>query len=608
MSYLIDVATLAAILAIATHGYMLIKGLGGLLHLGHAVFYGLGAYGAAIASVKLLPAGAFPLSLLLGALTAGVGGLLVGLPGLRDRARYFMIVTFAIQLIFVTFMINLEITGGPDGLNNIPGIALGPWQPGSKDVIALGPLQVTYPVLKLAVMIGFAALSFLLCTRLIRSPYGRLVRATREDELVVEAYGRAATPVKLGILVIGAALTGFAGALFAHHFNYVGPSQFELDATVLFLVMLIVGGQYSLLGATLGTVLMIALLEVLRYLLESVLVVPFEMTAHLRQVFFAVALLAMLSLRGGGIMPERLPRYRNARPAPAPQGDDEFAPVPVDSLPVDSAPRVVPLPNHGPETKPILSARGLAKHFGGVQAVADAGLDLYKGRIVAIIGSNGAGKTSTFNMLSGFETPDSGTITLAGHAIAGKRPAAVARLGLARTFQDVRMWKGLTVIENILAAGLDQPGTHPLALLFRGGRARAAERANVERAWALLERFGLQHHANLRADQISYAQRKMLSLARITAFDPEVMLLDEPTSGVDPRRLSIFLDHIRAFAKVDNRAVCLIEHNMTVVRELADWVIFMDEGRTVAAGPPEEILGDHGLMRTYLGHREKKRA
>lgn len=603
MSYLIDTATLAAILVIATHGYMLIKGLGGLLHLGHAVFYGLGAYGAAIASLHLLPPGAFPLSLLVGAVVAGLGGLLVGLPGLRDRGRYFMIVTFAVQLIFVTFVINLDVTGGPDGLNQIPGLSLGPWQPTNRSVLDLGLVVLDYRTLKLIVMIGFAAASYALCRHLIRSPYGRLVRATREDELVVEAYGRQATRVKLSILVIGSGLTGFAGALFAHHFAYVGPSQFELDATVLFLVMLVVGGQYSLAGATLGALLMVALLEALRLLLENVLAVPFELTAHLRQVFFAITLILVLSLRGSGIIQERLPRYLRGGRLAVP-GTDEFAPTPV----AQTTTSVVDLPRPAVPAGPVLSARGLAKHFGGVQAVADASIDLYKGRIVAIIGSNGAGKTSTFNILSGFEVPDGGSVTLHGRAITGQNPAQIARAGLARTFQDVRVWKGLTVLENILAASAGQPGTNPLRVFGQPGAAARHEARNLERAWSLLERFGLQNHANLRADQISYAQRKMLSLARLTAFDPQVMLLDEPTSGVDPRRLDIFLDHIRAFARVEQRAVCLIEHNMAVVRELADWVVFMDEGRTIAAGPPDQILGDHELMRTYLGHRERKRA
>jgi branched-chain amino acid transport system permease protein len=602
MIYLIDVVTLAAILVVATHGYMLIKGLGGMLHLGHAVFYGLGAYAAAILSTRYLPGGSFLVSVLCGGIAAALGALLIGWPALKERGRYFMIVTFAFQLIFVTFAINLAITGGPDGISSVPGISLGPWHPGARDTIDLGPIHLTYAETKCLVMAGMAGLSFLFCRYLIRSPYGRLVRAVREDALVVEAYGRSANGIKLSIFTIGAAVAGIAGGLFAHHFNYVGPTQFELDTAILFLVMLIVGGQYSLIGATVGPVLMVALLEALRYLLEDVLFVTPELTAHLRQVFFAVTLIVVLSVRSKGLFPERPVRHRRQKDldgkAAELAGPQMVAPALVtrpsisgSASPVDGA-------------VPILTCRGLRKRFGGVQAVADAGLDLQAGQIVAIIGPNGAGKTSLFNILSGFTDSDGGQALLKGQPILGLKPSAIARLGLARTFQGVRAWNGLTTIENILAARRDQDGAHPVDLFARPFKVRRTQRNDVEWSLELLERFGLQHYADTPAAQLSYAQRKMLALARISAFEPDVMLLDEPTSGVDPRRLDVFLDHIRSFALRDGRAVGLIEHNMVVVRDLADRVVFMDEGRTLAVGSPAEILGDRMLMRVYLGHRE----
>jgi branched-chain amino acid transport system permease protein len=587
MLYVIDVLTLTAILAVAVHGYMLIKGLAGLLHLGHAVFYGLGAYGAAILAVKVLPPGTFPLAVLGGALVAAAGAVVIGWPALKARGRYFMIVTFAMQLIFITLVINLSITGGPDGLSSIPRISLGPWQPGRRWSMALGPVEIGLPQAKLAVMWAFAGLSFWICHRVIRSPYGRLIRAVREDERVVEAYGVDATRAKLSILVIGAAVTGAAGALFAHHFNYVGPSQYELDLTMLLLAMLILGGQYSLKGATLGAVLMMALLEALRFVLDNGLGVPLEMTAQLRQVAYAVVLILILAVRSKGLVPDRLVQY--GRPAQA---------LPAQARPAAPDTTVTEL------GEVVLAASNLEKHFGGLTAVAGAGLSLRKGRIIAIIGSNGAGKTTVFNMLSGFESADGGQAHVGGLPILGLGPAAIARLGVARTFQDVRIWNRLSVIENVLAASPRQPGRHPLRLFAQPGRVAAAEAANLAKAWALLERFGLADKANEAGSDLSYAQRKMLALARITAFDPKVMMLDEPTSGVDPRKLDVFLDHIRSFAVGDHRAVCLIEHNMAVVKELADWVLFMDEGKVVSSGTPRDVLGDHALMRRYLGHKK----
>lgn len=604
MGYVIDVVTLCAVMAIAVHGYMLIKGLGGLLNLGHAVFYGLGAYTAAILATRVLPPGTFPIALVAGALAAAGGAYLIGWPALKERGRYFMIVTFAIQLVFVNVVINLSITGGPDGISSIPRMSFGPWQMTSKTALDLGPFVIRPPHINLILILAMAVASYLLCRHLVRSPYGRLVRATREDELAVEAYGRATMPVKLSILAIGAGVTGAAGAIFAHYFNYVGPSQFELNLVVLFLMMLILGGQYSLVGATVGTVAMIVLLEALRYALENVLHVPFTITAHMREVVFSVVLILVLVVRPNGMFPERFIAYgipdRGVPPDVAPASAMAAKVAPESAPPAE----VARLPSAPGVTPPILSCVGLEKRFGGLAAVNGAGFDLIESKILAIIGPNGAGKTTVFNMLSGFVTPDAGEVFARGRRITGMAPDRIATLGIARTFQDVRVWQKLTAIENILAVTPNQPGEHPFRPFLTPGAVRRAETANVEYAWGLLERFGLADKANQLAGQLSYAQRKMLALARLTAFRPEVVLLDEPTAGVDPKRLDTFLRHIRSFADQDGKTICLIEHNMTVVRELADWVLFMEEGRVMAGGRPEDVLGDRALMASYLGQAE----
>ena len=617
MDYIVDVLTLTAVLTIAVHGYMLIKGLGGMLHLGHTVFYGLGAYASAVLTTTILPPGTFLISLLAGVLVAMAGAYLIGWVALRERGRYFMIVTFAVQLIFVTLVINFDFTGGPDGISSVPRMSLGPWQMTIRSELDLGVVTLKVSHINLLLIVGFATLSFFFCRFIIGSPFGRLVRATREDELAVEAYGRSAMPIKLSILAIGAGLTGAAGSIFAHYFNYVGPFQFELDLVVLFLMMLILGGQYNLVGATVGTVLMIVLLEFLRYLLEDILSVPFEVTAHMREVVFSVILILVLLLRPGGLLPERFKQYvrhanvssrnRNAIGAGSVGGRR-----PADSVAIAAFPSPRSPDNEdGPEGRvasgtavddsSVLCCRGLSKRFGGISAVNGADIELLDGKILAVIGPNGAGKTTVFNLLSGFEQPDEGKVYTRGLDITGRSPATIAGYGIARTFQDVRIWKRLTVIENVLAVFPDQVGEQAVGLLTGAGRARRTESENIEQAWLLLERFGLEDKANQIADQLSYAQKKMLSLARLTAFRPRVMLLDEPTAGVDLRRLETFLDHIQGFSTREKSTVCLIEHNMTVVRELADWVVFMDQGKVLAGGPPQEVLGDRHLMTIYLG-------
>ena len=548
-SYVVDVLTLTAVLMIAVHGYMLIKGLGGMLHLGHTVFYGLGAYTSAILTTTILPAGTFPISILAGAAVATVGAYLLGWPALRERGRYFMIVTFAVQLIFVTLVINLDFTGGPDGISSIPRMSLGPWQLSIRTTLPLGPVTLSVAEINLILITLFAVLSFFFCRFIVGSPYGRLVRAAREDELAVEAYGRAAMPVKLSIFAIGAAVTGAAGSIFAHYFNYVGPFQYELDLVILFLMMLILGGQYSLVGATVGTALVIVLLEFLRYFLEDVLSVPFEVTAHMREVVFSVILILVLLLRPGGLFPERFKQYVRKRKAENAQGGALARVAAVAPLrnpkPNDSYSRnpgavsVLDTEKEDGE-KPVLWCRDLSKHFGGIFAVDRATLELPEGKILAIIGPNGAGKTTVFNLLSGFELPDEGKVYTRTADITGKSPADIAGYGIARTFQDVRIWKRLTVIENILAVMPDQPGERPPRVIrgaWQGSPDRSREhRVRVVAARAF--RAGGQSQSAGRRDLLCTEKDAVIGAADgISARDHAARRADGGRRFAPPRHL-----------------------------------------------------------------------
>ncbi len=565
MEYILGVATLIGIWMIAVQGYMLIKGLAGLLHLGHAVFFGLGAYTAAILSRGLLPEGSYPLSLLAATIAGALGGLLIGVPSLRARGRYFMLVTFSVQLMFISIVSNLhDLTGGPDGLSRIPRAQLGPW-------------AVTSPEATLALVAVLAAGCYLFCHLTIQSPYGRLVRAVRDDELAAEAFGKHPNFVKLSIFMIGAGVTGFAGGVFAHYMRYVGPTQFGLDVVILFLVMLVLGGQFRLAGVVCGTLFVGVLLEGLRFL-----PLPRGSEAFLHQVVFGAILITILFLRPDGLLRERFPRFERFPAARSPAQEKE-------------TPKAV-------AAGAVLRVEGLAKEFGGVRALEGCSLELAAGRITAIIGPNGAGKTTIFNLITGFVAPDAGQVYYRGQPIVGLSPPRIAALGVARTFQDVRIWPRLTAIENILVAIPGQAGERPLSgLPFRAVVAEE-QRRNQELAWQLLDRFGLAQKANDLGGALSYAQQKMLALARLTALDPPVMLLDEPTAGVDVKRIGVFLDHIRRFAAEQRRTVCLVEHNMDVVRSLADHVLFVNEGKVMAAGTPQEVMADASLMKIYLGY------
>ena len=241
---------------------------------------------------------------------------------------------------------------------------------------------------------------------------------------------------------------------------------------------------------------------------------------------------------------------------------------------------------------PVLSIRGLVKRFGGLLAVEGFDFDLVPGLITALIGPNGAGKTTVFNMVTGVLTADGGTVQLGGRTLLGLRPHRVAALGVARTFQDLRLFSNMTVRDNVLAV------TERTPWLWQRGRG-AARQARVE---AALERVGLTARAGERAADLPYADAKFLSLARVLATDAPVWLLDEPASGLDPASRDRFCGLLRAAAGAGT-TICLIEHNLDIVAALSDRIAFLDRGRKLAEGEPQSILGDPELAAIYFGER-----
>jgi ABC-type branched-subunit amino acid transport system ATPase component len=243
----------------------------------------------------------------------------------------------------------------------------------------------------------------------------------------------------------------------------------------------------------------------------------------------------------------------------------------------------------------LLSVAGLSKRFDGIAAVSDFDLDLKGGLVTALVGPNGAGKTTIFNLVTGNLRADTGRILLEGRPITGLAPHRIARLGIARSFQDLRLFGHMTVRDNVRAA------TEPAAWFWQAGGA-SARRLRQDRVAAALERTGLGGLASARAIDLAYAERKFLSIARIIATGARIWLLDEPASGLDPPSRAHFVGLLRA-ATAEGITVCLIEHNLDIVTEVADRIAFLDEGRKLAEGEPAEILRDKALAAIYFGDR-----
>jgi ABC-type branched-subunit amino acid transport system ATPase component len=249
---------------------------------------------------------------------------------------------------------------------------------------------------------------------------------------------------------------------------------------------------------------------------------------------------------------------------------------------------------------PVLSVRGVARSFGGIRAVDDCSFDVRPGRITGLIGPNGAGKTTVFNVITGFLGADRGSIQLHGREILGLLPYQVERLGVVRTFQHLRLWSKMTVLENVLLGCATPTGENVFSLFLRAGAVRAEEARARERAMQVLEFFGLAGRTHELAEDLAYPEQKLLSMARIFAADAPVMLLDEPASGLDGESLRRIVPMVRKL--VDHgKTVLLIEHNMELVSELSDDVVFLHQGRVLASGAPAEITRDPALTEIYFG-------
>ena len=247
----------------------------------------------------------------------------------------------------------------------------------------------------------------------------------------------------------------------------------------------------------------------------------------------------------------------------------------------------------------MLEGTGLQKRFGGITAISSLDIKLTSGRITGLVGPNGAGKTTAFNVLTGFLQADEGEIRYKGDLLRNMRPHELVRAGIARSFQDLRLFTGMSVLENVLVALPRQSGDKLLKLFLQPFRVRREDAANARKAMAILEFIGLKDRAFDLADDLSYAEEKLLVVARLIATEAEVLLFDEPLSGLDTTAMQKIIDLLRRLAH-GNKAICIIEHNLEAIRSACDHLIYLDEGRALAAGDPEELMRDPDLVRRYF--------
>ena len=568
MDFWLHVLNMIGLFVILGLSLNLLLGYAGMASMAHAAFFGVGAYTTALTARDLgLP---FPLTMLVAvAVTALLAGV-VTFPALRVRGEYLILLTLAFQMVVYGLMLSwVDLTAGRTGISAIPRPRL------------FGATLITPAQFLPLIAVGTAAV-FAVAYRIGESPLGRVLKAVRDDEVATLAIGKSVLRYKVLVFCVSGGLAAVAAALFAHYQAFINPFSFNLDRSIFIVALVVLGGTANLVGTVVGGALFVGLPELLRFLQARQ-----DIVDAIRNLLFGLLLMLFMRFRPEGFVPEHARAGRPARPRPAePSGA--------------AAPPFLPARSDPAPARPALRAEGLRKSFGGITAARDLSLTLPPGKITALVGPNGAGKTTVFNLLTGFIIPDAGTVLLHGTDVTRLTPWKTVRRGLARSFQDVRLFERMTVLDNVLAAIPGQPGERLGPLFLAPGRVAAAERRNRDKALDYLAFVGLLDKAGEIAASLAFGEQKLVALARLVATEADVLLLDEPASGIDLHWVQRILDLIRRLAAA-GKTVCIVEHNLEVVTAIADHAYFMEAGRIIAEGRPEELMADRRLGEIYFG-------
>ena len=559
--YALTVGAYVAIAAIACLGLVLLTGVTGLISFGQAAFVGIGAYATAYLTTTygLSPWVTLPLALIV----TGLAAAAIGAATLHMGGHYLGLATLAWGISVYYLMGNLPWFGSFNGLSGIPPLSLGTFE------LRSGPALY-------AVCLAGLGLSLWLIANFLDSRIGRAVRAIRHGAALPESFGANVILLKLVVFVIAACLAGLAGWLYAHVQRFINPTPFGLHTGIEYLFMTVIGGAGSIWGAVIGAVVV----TVSKQWLQSLLPALVGTSGNFEIVVFGAAMLLVLHHAREGIWPHLARLLPGRRPAPAA----------VAALP--STPRAVEA------GRALLVVEGAVKRFGGLVAVNGLSFTLREGEILGLLGPNGAGKSTMFNLISGLLPLTAGRIALDGRRIDGRPPRVMVGLGLARSFQHVKLVPAMTLCENVALGAYGQGGCGVCATLLRLNRAEEARVTAL--ALRQLARVGLAEQADEPAERLALGQQRILEIARALAANPRLLLLDEPAAGLrhhEKRALGDLLVQLRR----EGVTILLVEHDMDFVMRLADRLVVMRFGEKLAEGTAATVRRDPAVLEAYLG-------
>ena len=585
--YIFQIYCLVIVAALAALGLNIIMGWSGQVSLGHAAFVGLGAYGTSVLMVQahleclLALAGGMALT--------GVVGWIVGWIGGRLQPLYLAMVTFVFVEAFQLVATNWQsISGGADGLAVTQGEIFG-WQ--------LGEDHLIYVLLPVAVAV------FWISGTVLRGRPGRALRALRGSPYAAQACGIDLVRYKVGAFTVGSLIAGLAGGLYALLIGFVNPDSFSFAASILYVTMIVVGGMTSMTGTIVGAAIFTVLPQVTS-----------TMSTYSGLIGAALLLVALLTFRDGLV--GLLKHARSSRKlraaatvvAGASRNGRAYAWLAHGGL--DSQLAVATGEHNDARTDEwdtrdlVVELKQVSCQFGGVQALDSVDLRVYRGEIHGLAGPNGSGKSTLINLLSRLYRPSAGRVWALGEDLGRRRASELASMGIARTFQNLELFQGMSVEEHVLV-GMHR--AHHGANDDRSGNSRIFGTYSIRRRWAtertnqLIAMFNLEQFRDEQATSLPLATQRLVEIARALACRPSLLLLDEPTAGLTEEELAELAQALRAVRDAWGTAMIIVAHTIGWLTELADTLTVLDSGRVIAHGEPSVVMEDQGVIQAYMG-------